>query len=129
MRIKPYMGKEQREYLKAVAKLEEVTSSVEALLPPIPPRGDHAALEVYARAREKASARYRLYEAIDAKLEARWALLDWAKGVLATKLEGDPDLDDALTVFDRAPRYPALLEALVAQCLELNPAKADEEGA
>ena len=129
MKIKAYMGQEQRAYIKAVARLQEVTASVEAMLPPAPPRGDHAALENYARVREKASARYRLYEAIDAKLKARWALLDWAKGILTTKLAGDPDLDDALGVFDRAPRYPEMLEDLVAQCLELNPAKADEEGA
>jgi hypothetical protein len=127
MEIKPYMGKEQKSYLGAVARLERVDAQVNAELPPAPKRGDLVALEAYANTRERLSTEHGLIDAVNEKLDARWALLDWAKGVLGQAMAGEPELPEVLAAFDSAPKYPAMLEELVGLCLTLNPSVADTE--
>jgi hypothetical protein len=127
MEIKPYMGKEQKSYLGAVARLERVDAQVNAELPPAPKRGDLVALEAYANTRERLSTEHGLIDAVNEKLDARWALLDWAKGVLEQSMAGEPELLEVLAAFDSAPKYPAMLEELVQHCLTLNPSLPDTE--
>jgi len=122
--IQSYMSQEQRAYLEAAAALVETQAQVDADTPPPPKRGG-GDLEAYARAREAAAHRHNLYEAVEAKLDARWALLDWAKGILEVEKAGDPDLTDVLAAFDTAPKYPEMLEELVGLCLQMNPDKED----
>ena len=127
MEIKPYMGEEQKAYLGAVAHLERVDAQVNAGLPPTPKRGDLVALEAYANARERLSTEHGLIDAVNDKLDARWALLDWAKSIMAEEMAGEPELPEVLAAFDTAPKYPAMLEELVKHCLTLNPSVADTE--
>ena len=124
MEIQPYMGKEQREYLEAAARVKEIMAKVDADLPPTPKRGED--LEAFARAHEAAATRHRLHEALDAKLTAQWALLDWAKGILEIEMAGDPDLPRVLASFNTAPKYSAMLDELIGLCLELDPEKGDD---
>lgn len=124
MEIQDYMGKEQRAYLEAIACLEHIQAQVKAKLPPLPANGTNGtALASYANACEAASTECGLQEAIIAKLDARWALLDWAKGVFVRTLAGDPDLLDILAAFRSAPKNSDTLNELVKLCLELNPQK------
>ena len=125
MEIEPYMGKEQREYLEAAARVKEIMAKVDADLPPTPKRGG-GNLEAFAVAHEAAATRHHLDDALEAKQAAQWALLDWAKGILEIEMAGDPDLPRVLASFDTAPKYSAMLDELIGLCLELDPEKGDD---
>ena len=129
LEIQPWMSEEQRAYIRATDALGAITAQVEAELPPVPSPGDLAALNTYAETRARVQAEHGLFDALNAKLDARWALLDWAKGVLERQVGDSPDLDmgTVLGAFDSAPRHPALLQDLVELCLELNPNAPHEE--
>jgi len=127
MEIKPYMGPEQRAYVNAHLAMEAILAEINNALPMLPERGDLVALTAYANTRERLSTEYRLVDAISEKLDARWALLDWAKEVLEQAEAGEPDLPEVLTAFDRALKYPFMLEELVGLCLTLDPSVPDAE--
>jgi len=127
MEIKPYMGPEQQAYVRAHLTAEEILAEINNALPVLPERGDLEALTTYANTRERLSTEHGLIDAVNEKLDARWALLDWAKGVLEQSMAGEPELLEVLAAFDSAPKYPAMLEDLVQHCLTLNPSLPDTE--
>ena len=127
MEIKPYMGKEQRAYIKAMAIYNQAASNLAAELPSPPESASPSVLEAYAETHAALFEKHGVYLAYNAMFDARWDLLQWAKGVLAGDLAGEPELPEVLSTFSRASENRALLEDLVGQCLELNPAKAGEE--
>ena len=128
MKIKPWMSNEQRTYIEAARAHESVWARFQAELPPFPERtsGNWAyqvALNAYAEAHGALAAKHDLVEVVMAKLDARWALLDWAKAVLAQDPANQADLPEILAAFKRAESNSALMDDLVAMCLELNPNK------
>ena len=128
MKIQPWMSNEQRAYIEATREHESVWARFQAELPPFPERTNgnwtyQRALNAYAEAHGALAAKYDLVEVVMAKLDARWALLDWAKGVMAQDPANQADLPEILATFRRAAENSVLMEDLVALCLELNPAK------
>ena len=131
MTIQPWMSTEQRTYIETAREHESVWARFQADLPPCPERGNgngayQRALDAYAEAHGALAAKYNLVEVVMAKLDARWALLDWARGILAQDPANQADLPEILAAFKRAEQNSTLMEELVAMCLELNPAKAKE---
>ena len=127
MTIKPWMSEEQRAYIEANAACEAAQAQVQAASPPAPERGDHAGLELYAEAREALNEKYNLLDIISNKIDARHALFDWCKAILARDKASEPELSEVLAIFDRVYRNDELLEELTAICLTLNPSVPDTE--
>ena len=121
MKIQSWMSKEQKAYIRAAAAQEQVMAEFNAALPPFPETGNQAALDSYAVAHGALAEKYRIVDAINAKLDVRWALLDWAKDVISADPANAADLPALLDTFTHAYHNTDLLDELVKLCMELDP--------
>ena len=114
------MNETQKTYLLAKAAFEAAQEAARREKPPFSGRGaTDEEIEAYIEIEMEIEDRHGVWELFDLMLEARDAMLAWAKAKVARDCAAEPRLDEALSVFDRARKYPAIMDKLIDAALRL----------